>query len=46
METSFDAELSSFNKKITVNKSKHLIVENEFKKLKKFDSIYFRGKSL
>ena len=45
-ETSFDAELSSFNKKITVNKSKHLIVENEFKKLKKFDSIYFRGKSL
>ena len=32
-------------KKITSNKTKHLIVENELKKLETFDSIYFRGKS-
>ena len=41
----FDAELSSLNKKITQNKSKHLVVENELKKLKTFDSSYFIGKS-
>ena len=33
----FDAKLSSLNRKITVNKTKHLLVENEFKKLKTFD---------
>ena len=33
------------NKKITKNKSKHLLVENELKKLKTFDSSYFIGKS-
>ena len=32
-------------KKITENKSKLLLVENELKKLKAFDSSYFRGKS-
>ena len=41
----FDAKISSFNRKITANKSKHLLVENELKKLKKFDLTYFRGKS-
>ena len=30
---------------ITTNKTKYFFVENEFKKLKTFDSIYFRGKS-
>ena len=30
--------------KITENKTKHLLVENELKKLKTFDSSYFRGK--
>ena len=35
----------NLNKKINTNKTKHLIVENEFKKLETFDSIYFRGKS-
>ena len=40
-----DATLSSLNRKITSNKTKHLLVENELKKLKTFDSIYFRGKS-
>ena len=44
-KTDFDAKLSSLNKKITANKSKHLLVENELEKLKTFDSSYFRGKS-
>ena len=41
----FESKISSFNRKITANKSKNLLVENEFKKLKKFDLSYFRGKS-
>ena len=44
-KTDFDAKLSGLNKKITENKTKDLLVENEFKKLKTFDSSYFRGKS-
>ena len=45
LKTDFDAKLSSLNRKITSNKTKHLLVENELKRLKIFDSIYFRGKS-
>ena len=41
----FDAKLSSLNRKITANKSKILLIENELKKLKTFDLSYFRGKS-
>ena len=41
-ETDFDAKLLSLNRKITENKTKHLLVEN---KLKTFDSSYFIGKS-
>ena len=44
-KTDFDAKLSSLNRKITTNKSKYLLVENELKKLKAFDSSYFIGKS-
>ena len=33
-KTDFDAKLSSINRKITSNKSKNLLVENELKKLK------------
>ena len=44
-KTDFDAKLSSLNRKITANNSKHLLVENELKKLKTFDSSYFIGKS-
>ena len=44
-KTDFDAKLSSLNRKITSNKSKSLLVENELKKLKTFDSSYFIGKS-
>ena len=45
IKTDFDAKLSSLNRKITQNKTKHLLVENELKKLKTFDSSYFIGKS-
>ena len=44
-KTDFDAKLSRLNRKRTANKSKNLLVENEFKKLKTFDSSYFIGKS-
>ena len=44
-KTDFDAKLSSLNKKITKIKSKYLVVENELKRLKTFDSSYFIGKS-
>ena len=44
-KTDFDAKLSSLNRKITANKSKHLLVENELNKLKTFDSSYFIGKN-
>ena len=33
------------NRKITANKTKHLLVENELNKLKTFGLIYFIGKS-
>ena len=41
----FDTRLSSLNRKITLNKTKHLLVENELKKLKTIVSSYFIGKS-
>ena len=44
-KTYFDAKLSSLNRKITSNKSKHLLVENELRKLKIFDLNHFIGKS-
>ena len=44
-KTDFDAKLSSLNKKITQNKTKHLLVKNELNKLKTFDHGYFIGKS-
>ena len=44
-KTDFDAKLSSLTRKITKNKTHHLIVKNELNKLKTFDSGYFIGKS-
>ena len=44
-KTDFDAKLSSLNRKITKNKTDHLIVKNELNKLKTFDCGYFNGKS-
>ena len=43
-KTDFDAKLLSLNRKITRNKTKNLLVENELNKLKSFDSSYFIGK--
>ena len=43
-KTHFDAKRSSLNRKITSNKTKHLIFENELKNLKTFDSSYFISK--
>ena len=44
-KTDFDAKLSNLNRKITKNKTDHLIVKNELNKLKTFDSSYYNGKS-
>ena len=44
-KTDFDAKQSSLNRKITQNKTKHLLVRNKLNKLKTFDSSYFIGKS-
>ena len=38
----FDAKLSSLNRKITANKTKHLLAESELKRLKK---LFYRQKS-
>ena len=35
----------NLNKKITSDKTKHVLVENEFKKLQTFDSYLFIGQS-
>ena len=44
-KTDFDAKLLSLNKRVTANKTRHLLVENELKKLRAFDLSYFIGKS-
>ena len=44
-KTHFNTKLSSLNKRVTKNKTKHLLVENELKKLKAFDLSYFIDKN-
>ena len=44
-KTDFDAKLSGLNRKITKNKTDHLLVQNELNKFKTFDSSYFTGKN-
>ena len=44
-KTDFDDKLKNINKKINSKKTKHVLVENELKKIETFDPIYFRGKS-
>ena len=44
-KTDPDTELKKISDRVTSNKTKHLLVENELKKLKTFDSSYFKGKS-
>ena len=41
----FDFKLTGVSDTVTKNKTKHLLIENELKKLQKFDAVYFRGKS-
>ena len=40
----FDAKLQSLSKRITSNKTKHVLVKTELKKLRTFDFSYFKGK--
>ena len=44
-KTDFDDKLSNLNRNITSNKTKHVLVENDFKKLKTFDLGYFIDKN-
>ena len=41
----FDAKLKAISDRVTKNKSKHLLAENELKQLKEFNLSCFRGKS-
>ena len=45
IKTDFDAKLQDVSKRITSNKSKHLLAENELKKSQKIDSSYFRNRN-
>ena len=44
-KTDFDNSISSLDSKIAANKAKNESIENEFKKLKTFDSSYFIGRN-
>ena len=44
-KTEFDAKLKGISDRVTLNKSKDLLVESEVKKIKKFDVAYFRSKN-
>ena len=41
----FKSKLRGISDRVTKNKTKYLLVENELKKIQKFDAAYFRGKS-
>ena len=43
-KTEFNTKLTSFNKRLNSNKTKHLVTENELKRIKTFDLRYFTGK--
>ena len=42
-KTDLDTKFKKIIDRVTKNKSKHLLVENEINKLKEFDLSYFRG---
>ena len=44
-KTDFDDKLKILNQKINSNKTKSFLLESDLKKLKTFDSIYFRDES-
>ena len=41
--TNFDAELKAISERVTINKPKDLLLDNELKKINKFDTDYFVG---
>ena len=41
----FDFKLKKNSDRVTFNKTKHLLVETELKKLNTFDAVYYRGKN-
>ena len=43
-KTDLDTKLKKICDRVTKNKSKHILVENEINKLKEFDLSYFGGK--
>ena len=45
-KTDFDSKLKAISNRVTRNKAKDLLLDNELKKLKSFDTDYFKGKSL
>ena len=44
-KSDFDFKLKGISDRVTKNRTKYLLVENELKKLQKFDAAYFRDKS-
>ena len=44
-KTKFDAELKRISDRVTSNKTRHLLIETEFKKVKAFDAADFKGKN-
>ena len=44
-KTDFDTKLKKVSDRVTSNKTKNLLLENEIKKLNNFDVAYFRGKN-
>ena len=45
-KTDLDTKFKNISDRVTKNKSKHLLVENEINKLKEFDLSYLRGGGL
>ena len=39
-KTDLDDKLKNLNKKLSSNKTKHVLIENEFKKIQTFDSVF------
>ena len=44
-KTDFDTKFKKISNRVTKNRSKRSLVENELKKLKTFDLSYFRGEN-
>ena len=44
-KSEFDAKLKAISDRVTKIKSKHLLVENELKNFKTFDTDYFDGRN-